>query len=197
MFSLSKHFRRLQSRWVLAGVVATVLYVLQVLLKFQLLPGPPWPGPMEAAVLISGANILGYYVAAAVLLDSTYRKSKTAIVAGGILWLLLTAVYVFFSAMYVVVVDGPTDMQVIGYRLRPDVEKLAKSNPSKYTAKELILDFHDPESVWTPFSVGLNRVVLFISWLLSGASLTVTFGAADALSQRKKLRRSRQKKPDG
>lgn len=197
MSSFSKLSGRLRSWWFMACLAATLLYVLQVLLKFQFLPGPPWPGPVEAAFLVSGANLLGYLVAASLLADSTYRRCRITLGVASVVSVVLLLAYVCLAARYVVAVDDPGDTQVIGSRLQPHIEELVKSNPATYTPKELILHFHDVESVWTPSSVRWNRALLFSTWLLSGLWLTFTLSAIDALSRRREQsRQSRRKKSD-
>jgi hypothetical protein len=103
---------------------------------------------------------------------------------------VLFVLYVCTSAFFVTDADDQGSREIIGFRLHDNVRLMVESDPSKWTPKELLLQFHDPMEVWTRNSVITMRVVLLLLWLAMWAAIAVGMAAFVSLQWKVSDRKS-------
>jgi hypothetical protein len=167
--------------WVAKAAVAAPL--LDILLSL----GPPWPNRISVAVAVCVVEMV-------ILMYSFefWRRGAPAIVdvrrvlrRATLLLALIFAGYAYVYASFVEEGEDAWDRVAIGYRLQPHVAELIASDPVKYTPRQLILDFHDPKSIWTSQSVNTIRWFLLVGWLSFWACLSVVISAFVAIQWRR------------
>jgi hypothetical protein len=89
--------------------------------------------------------------------------------------------YLIVAAFFIADADNQGNKEIIGYTMHHDVGLMVESDSSKWTPKELLLQFHDPMEVWTRNSVITMRVVLLLFWLAMWCAIAVGISAFLAL----------------
>jgi hypothetical protein len=148
--------------------------------------GPPWPGRAATALLTSAAAVVIFALAYEFLWHRQPPAQpwfvQLALVTGALL--LAGSAYMYFERFgrFVVDMPDPAHRVAIGTDMHSDVRSMAESDPSRWTAEELLKHFEGkPEAVWTADSIGQVRTSLLTWWLLAWAAFLFVLSAFVAL----------------
>ena len=175
-----------RSPFVWIALVTIVVVNVSHALRTPLMPGPPWPSPVPAALIVAAGSMVGLVSGRVLLHGLEVRFDKMAIGAGVALLSVTAVVYIYFESEYVVDVDDPTDRRVMGTEFLPNIRLLVDAAPEQRTPRQLFIDFHDAESIWVSAGVRRNRRVLFGTWVLANVSLAFLLGVWDVHRTRSK-----------
>lgn len=167
-------FRSL-SGWVATAVVAAPFADMALGI------GPPWYNRL------ANSTFLSIFVAFAIMYSFEFwRKSsqsmgQRAFIVGILLAAMFFIAYLCTSAFFIADADDQGNVEIIGYEMHENVRQMVEANPSQWTPKELLLQFHDPMEVWTRGSVITMRIVLLFLWLAMWTAIAVGMAAFLAL----------------
>jgi hypothetical protein len=163
-------FRSLTA-WIATAVIAAPLADLALGI------GPPWPSRTADAAFLT--IVVGFVVMFAFEFwrKRSRRTGQRAFIVSLVIAALLFISYLCISAFFVADADDQGGKEIIGYTMHGDVQQMAEAEPSKWTPKELLLQFHDPMEVWTRNSVITMRVVLLLLWLAMWIAIAVGMAA--------------------
>jgi hypothetical protein len=179
-WSFAKDFKSVTA-WIAKAAIAAPLADIVVNI------GPPWPSRIAVAILLCIVEVI-------VLMYSfefwrkgspRIRDIRSAMRAGIVAFGVGFIVYIYLFANFIVDAPDARHRVVIGCDMHPDVAEMANANPSQWTPKELILQFHDEMAVWTPGSVNVMRTIVLVIWLLLWTALAVVISAFVALQWRR------------
>jgi hypothetical protein len=176
-------FRSLTA-WMAKGVVAAPF------LDMALQIGPPWYSRIANSAFLSVFVALIVMFSFEFLRKKSRRNGQRVFIFGCAFATVLFVLYVCTSAFFVTDADDQGSREIIGFRLHDNVRLMVESDPSKWTPKELLLQFHDPMEVWTRNSVITMRVVLLLLWLAMWAAIAVGMAAFVSLQWKVSDRKS-------
>ncbi len=179
-WQFTKDFKSVTA-WIAKAAVAAPL--VDIILNI----GPPWPSRVAVAILTCVVEVLVLMYSFEFWRRGSPRISEIRnVMRFGIgSFVLMFIVYIFFFASFIVEADDAWHRVVIGYQMHADVAEMVKDNPSKWTPKELIIQFQDEMEVWTSSSVNVMRTIFVVAWLLLWASLAVVISAFVSLQWRR------------
>lgn len=152
--------------------------------------GPPWPSRIAVSILVCVIEVVVLMYSFEFWRQGRARmRGIRAVLRGSTaVFSVVLILYLFLFATFVVDVPDGWNRVVIGYQMHPDVAELVASNPSEWTPKELMLQFHDEMAVWTPASVNVVRTAVLVAWLLLWSLLAVIIASFVSLQWRRQRR---------
>jgi hypothetical protein len=141
--------------------------------------GPPWPSRVSVSALAAIAEVVVLLVTFEFWRHGrkTYAYLRSMMRRFLLIGIAALVAYTASFGSFVKEVDDYGQRSVIGFRMLPHIKELWKEDPSRWTAKELVQEFHDEEAIWYPWSINVARLIVALTWLTTWICLACVISA--------------------
>lgn len=167
-----EHFRKFildfnsLTSWLAKGIILapflTIVYSL----------GPPYPNLTAVCLLTSLLQLLCLMYVFTFWNSLNQKKLQRLFKINILLFCVGLILYILLFQFFTKQAGSPTDLEVIGFVVKQEINDILASNFTIDNAFEG--DSYDPTKIWEPWSVYTMRTVLLIAWLLMFNCITLT-----------------------
>lgn len=149
--------------------------------------GPPWPSRIAVSIFVCIFEVV------VLMYSFEFWRKGTAKVAdirkifknSTLLLPFVFILYVFLFSAFIVDSDDAWHRVIVGFHMHDNIGEMASSQPSKWTPKELLSQFHEVEAIWKPYSINIMRSLFLAIWLTFWSVIAVIISAFVTLQWRR------------